>query len=374
MKTTSTIVITGGHVTPAIALIDALRQRQDIQLVFVGRKHAIEGSSTVSFEYRLVMEKGIRFISIAAGRLQRQFTVTTIPSLFKIPVGFVQSLLFCIRERPTLIVSFGGYVGLPVAVAAWLCHIPVITHEQTLVAGLANRIIARIARRVCVAFPESVNDFPKGKAVYTGLPLRRELFTAFDKAPYVVDLRHFPLLYVTGGGTGAQSLNHLVFPALSNVLETFTVIHQVGDVSLSEAKLVHDALPAVYKDRYIAVPYIPVSHLSWIMKNAALVVGRAGANTVIELAAFGKVAVLVPLPWSGGGEQQMNADWLAKHTGVLVVSQENLTPSQLTASIRETWKNISELQKRAITFASHIPHDGTAKLVGEIEHIIHPIA
>ncbi|MCX6792244.1 MAG: UDP-N-acetylglucosamine--N-acetylmuramyl-(pentapeptide) pyrophosphoryl-undecaprenol N-acetylglucosamine transferase [Candidatus Gottesmanbacteria bacterium] len=368
MKQNKTIVITGGHITPALAVIDALKD--DVSIVFIGRKYAMEGSRTPSFEYRLITEKGIKFISITAGRLQRQMTVRTIPSLLKIPVGCIQALWYCSRERPSLIMSFGGYVALPTALAGWLCRIPVITHEQTLVAGLANRIIGRIAARVCVTFPETVGHFPEGKAVYTGLPMREELFTPPKKTPFPVDGEHYPMIYVTGGGTGARSLNRLLFPVLPSLLAHYTIIHQVGDTSLSEAQKIYAVLPNEYKDRYIVESYLSTPTLSWVLSHASLVLGRSGANTVMELAALGKAALFVPLPWSAGGEQQENAAWLVSHGGAVVLTQRTLTPQLLKREIEATWANITILQQRASAFAVKIPRDGTRRLLREIEHAL----
>jgi UDP-N-acetylglucosamine--N-acetylmuramyl-(pentapeptide) pyrophosphoryl-undecaprenol N-acetylglucosamine transferase len=309
-------------------------------------------------------------VSITAGRLQRRFTLQTIPSVLKIPIGFVQACVYCIRERPSLIVSFGGYVSLPVAIAGWLCGIAVITHEQTLVAGLANRIIARIAKRVCVTFPETLAHFPKGKAVYTGLPVREGLFFPPDTSPFALDTKQYPLIYVTGGGTGAQSLNRLLFPVLPSLLKRYTIVHQTGEISFVEAQKIRESLPGNYKNRYIARSYIPTPTLSWILAHASLVVGRSGANTVMELAALGKVAILVPLPWSAGGEQQENAAWLVRNGGAIILTQRELTPKGFEQTIEAASGNLAPLQKRADAFAMHIPRDGTRRLIREIEHIL----
>ncbi len=361
--------MTGGHVTPAIAVIDALKG--DSSIIFFGRKYATEGNRTLSAEYRLITERGIPFISLTTGRLQRQWTWQTIPSLLKIPVGCIQSLWYCLRQRPALIVSFGGYVALPTALAAWLCRIPVITHEQTLVPGLANRLIAGLARRVCVTFPETLSRFPKDKAVVTGLPMRKELFTPSPKAgPFTADLSHYPLIYVTGGGTGAQSLNRLLFPVLASLLAHYTIVHQVGDASFAEAEKIRTELPATCKDRYIVRLYIPVSELAWVLSRAVIVLGRSGANTVMELAALGKVAIFVPLPWSAGGEQQKNAAWLSSHGGAVDLAQHELTPRILENKIDEVQKNIAFFQQRASVFAAEVPRDGTQRFVREIEHLL----
>jgi UDP-N-acetylglucosamine--N-acetylmuramyl-(pentapeptide) pyrophosphoryl-undecaprenol N-acetylglucosamine transferase len=355
------IAMCGGHITPALALIDALKDAGSI--VFFGRKYAIEGSRAQSAEYRLITERGIPFIPIAAGRLQRRITWRTIPSLLKIPVGCMQALWYCIRSRPSLIVSFGGYVALPVAIAGWICRIPVITHEQTLVPGLATRLIAGFARRVCVTFPETLPHFPKGKAVYTGLPMREELFHPPKKAPVSLTIQEYPLMYITGGGTGARSLNRLLFPLLAELLKTYTIVHQVGDASLIEAQKIHH-------DRYIAASYFPLTTVSWILAHAALVVGRSGANTVMELAALGKVGVLVPLPWSAGGEQQANAAWFVAHGGGIVLDQRRLTPRLLADAIADVQKNSESFKTRAAAFAPEVPRDGARLLLHEIKQVI----
>ncbi len=138
---------------------------------------------------------------------------------------------------------------------------------------------------------------------------------------------------------------------------------QVGDASLAEAQKIRS-------DRYIAAANFPLSTVSWIFAHASLVIGRSGANTVMELAALGKVAVLVPLPWSGGGEQQQNAKWLAKYGGAIVLSQRELTPRILEEKIKEVQKNISLLQDRASAFALQVPRDGAKRFVREIRRLM----
>jgi UDP-N-acetylglucosamine--N-acetylmuramyl-(pentapeptide) pyrophosphoryl-undecaprenol N-acetylglucosamine transferase len=250
-----------------------------------------------------------------------------------------------------------------VAVAAWIGRIPVITHEQTMVAGLTNRMISRIAKRVCVTFPETLAQFPKGKAVITGLPMRDGLFTPPKKSPFTLDMHQYPLMYITGGGTGAQSLNRLLFPILPELLKKYTIVHQVGDASLVEAQKIRS-------ERYIAASYFPLTTVSWILAHASLVIGRAGANTVMELAALGKVAIFVPLPWSGGGEQEKNAGWLVSRGGGVVLHQGELTPKILENKIKDVQKNTIFFQQRASAFARKVPRDGARRMRREIERIL----
>ena len=359
------VLICGGHVTPALALIDELKSDTTLSIVFIGRKYALEATRHVSAEFTLIAEKGIKFLPITTGRLQREFTVHTIPSLLKIPVGFIQALIYCLRERPDVIVSFGGYVALPVSVAGWLFGIPVITHEQTLSGGLTTQIVGHIAKRICVTFEESITQFPEDKVVFTGLPIRRDIFSS-NKKPYTIDEKRFPVIYVTGGSTGAKTLNDRIFPVVKRLLTDHTVIHQTGELSLPNARATQDSLAVSLRSRYIIEPYIAVGKLAWILKNAEIVISRSGANTTIELAASGSVAILVPLPWSAADEQLLHARWLAHHGGAEVMLQNAMTSESLLDKIADIRKNYKSLHLRAMNFSKHVPRDGAKRLAKEV--------
>jgi UDP-N-acetylglucosamine--N-acetylmuramyl-(pentapeptide) pyrophosphoryl-undecaprenol N-acetylglucosamine transferase len=207
------IFITGGHLAPAVALIEEIQSQQlPWTVIFIGRNNSFEGTKSVSREQQSIREKGVRFIPITTGRIQRATSLNSLLSLCKIPLGIFQAFLYCI------IVSFGGYIAVPVTLAGWILGIPVITHEQTLVPGLANRMIARIARVVCITFEETARYFPENKVRYTGLPVRRAILERAQKNPFPVLNKQLPLLYITGGTTGSQSINDLVFPILPDLL------------------------------------------------------------------------------------------------------------------------------------------------------------
>lgn len=316
------LFICGGHVTPALALIDELGRAFDI--VFLGRTYAVE--------YRLVREKGIRFLPIV-----------------KIPIGFFQAFAYCLAERPQCIVSFGGYVALPVAIAGWMLHIPVITHEQTLALGRANRIIARIAKKVCVTHEETRTQFPS--AVVTGLPMRKELFLPSKSISR-------SLIYITGGSQGAKSLNEKIVPALDELTKEYTVIHQTGQISY------------VHKKNYICRKYISLTELPSILQHAKIVIGRSGANTTMELAALGCVAILVPLPWSADNEQLAQATWLASHGGAVVIEQHELTKERLLGVVRTLLGAYDEYKHAAEEFSKHIPRDGAKRFAQEVRALV----
>lgn len=367
---TITLCITGGHATPALAVAEEAKRRHgDWKIIWIGRTFALEGVSVVAEEYHLVTEKGFRFLPLYAGRLTRAFAVQTVVSILKIPFGFLQALWYCVREKPDCIMSFGGYVALPVAVAGWLLRIPVITHEQTRVSGIANRIIGLLARRVCVSFSESKAFFPKEKTVVTGLPLRNTLFRASTVAPMDIE-EDTPLLYVTGGSTGAVSLNTVLFPIVDQLTKNWVIIHQTGNVSFGDAVGVRQAIPKTRQSRYIIKPYVSEDELAWIYRRARLVVGRSGANTVGELGALAKVSVLVPLPWSSNQEQQANAQWLESAGSAIVLNQRTVTSQSLLHVINHCMRHIDRYQKNADRLSLHISHNADERVVDEIEKVI----
>lgn len=346
------IILTGGHVTPAIATIEEIQLRYpDWQIVFVGRKHALEECIETSEEYRLITAMGIRFVPIEAGRWQFK----TFPKVF---IGLIQAMRLLHEERPTAVVSFGGYVGFPVALAAKFFGTPVVIHEQTTRPGLANRIIGYIAKHACVTFPETASVFPKNRVTITGLPIRREIFVPVKKPPFTIP-KEKPILFVVGGSTGSVSINTVIFDALPKLLDRFIVIHQVGRVS----KLLTRGAS------YIPYAYIPADVYSWLIHHARIVIGRSGANTTLELASVGAVALSIPLPWSSGNEQLYNARFLLSGGGT-ILSQSDLTTESLVRTINEIMNNWQSYKTKAQTFSQYIRKDGAKHLVDIISRYV----
>lgn len=335
------ICITGGHITPALAVVDAIKQKhKNWELVLIGRNER---------ERVLAQEYAVRFFLTSASRLS---------SFLGVVRGFFQAFSFCKKEQPDIIVSFGGYVSLPFCIAGWLFGIPIIIHEQTRIPGTANRIIAMFARTVCVTFEETLRNFPTYKTVFTGLPLRQQIRSPQKHSPFSI-LENLPLLYITGGSTGAVSMNELVFPILNSLLKNYTVVHQTGIQSLPRAK-------EFTNKQYIARDFFDVQSVSWLFAHARVVVARAGANTVIELALAKKQAILVPLPWSARGEQQENARWLKSLGLAKIVDQDHVSSDELLSIIDELME--SKIPQNTIDVS--IPTDGADRMVQEIDGIL----
>ncbi len=347
-----TIFITGGHVTPAIAVIEEIRKRKlPWRIVFVGRKQALEGEINASAEYNQISAMGIPFLTLMAGRLTRVLTTLSILSWLKIPFGFIQAFWYVASRRPRFIISFGGYLALPIVVAGTAFRVPTVTHEQTMQLGLANRIIGFFAKKIFVSFPTDKSQ----KIVVTGLPVRQELFHPPAKPSFAIPNKK-RFLYITGGSTGASSLNEKLFPFIETLPATWCVIHQTG----------YHWERREPTDTYISAPYFQSSDVAWIYKHADLVICRAGANTVWELAALGKIALLVPLPWSASSEQLANARWLVAKGSATVLEQKDATPEKIKQTVDEMIEQKSQFLAAAKKLTHEIPTNGAKRMVDEL--------
>jgi UDP-N-acetylglucosamine--N-acetylmuramyl-(pentapeptide) pyrophosphoryl-undecaprenol N-acetylglucosamine transferase len=339
------VVVCGGHLTPALAVISELKKRNIEKIVFVGRSKATEGDSAPSAESTIIPNLGIKFYAISAGRLQRKFTKYTIPSLLKVPWGIVSSLLILSQERPDLIVSFGSYVALPVVFAAWVLGIPSITHEQTVKSGLANRWIARFAKKIALSWPDTEGFFPTEKSIVTGIPIRSEILKVKRKRT------SRPVVFITGGNQGAHSINEAVLEVIEPLLEKYEVVHQTGaseqfrDFEMLKARV--SRLSRKLQNRYHLVKWLNSRELAQVYGRTSLVVGRSGANTVSEIASLGLPALFIPLPWAGAKEQEKNAQMLQKVGVALILTQDRLTPKRFMAAINAMIIKIEDYKTNA---------------------------
>ncbi len=339
------IIVTGGHLTPALATIDELRKEADVEIIFIGRSRATEGDKAPSAESVIIPNLGIKFYAINAGRLQRRFTKYTLWALGKIPVGLVQALGILSRERPQAILSFGSYVAAPVVLAGWILGIPVITHEQTFKGGLSNRFIGHFAKKIALAWEHSREFFPKEKVVVVGNPIRKELLQLKKRRTT------HPVIYITGGNQGAHAINEMVMDILPDLLKEYEVIHQTGG---SEVYKDYEALAALagqlplrLRSRYIVAKWFNTEESVAVFAKTSVVVGRSGANTVVETMALGLPAVYIPLPISANHEQVKNAKVMEDLGAALVLPQERLTPKRLLAAIKLVIKDYKKFHDNA---------------------------
>jgi UDP-N-acetylglucosamine--N-acetylmuramyl-(pentapeptide) pyrophosphoryl-undecaprenol N-acetylglucosamine transferase len=334
------IVIIGGHMSPALAVIEQLKNEE---IFYLGRQYAFENDLAISLEYQEVAKLKIPFYSINAARLQRKFTAQTIPSLAKFPSGFLQALKILKQIKPDVVLGFGGYVSVPVVLAAAVLKIPTVIHEQTLEAGFANRFESKFATRVCVSWDSSGKYFPKGKTILTGNPLGNNILGAKPN-----DKNDLPVLYITGGSGGSHVINSLVEKSLKKLLEKFVIIHQTGDSKefndFDRLQLEKNKLGSVLANRYHLQKFYSPAEMAQNLVSADLVIGRAGINTVTELIYLRKPAFLIPLPFAQKNEQLKNALFL-KELGLGEVGvQKTLTTDLFVEKIFNMFGNLKIYQ------------------------------
>ena len=344
------VLITGAHFTPALAVVNELKKYKDTEIVYVGRKTTLEGDKALSAESQILPSLGVKFIPIITGRLQRSFTIYTIPSLLKIPIGLLQALYVIIKEKPDVILSFGGYVAVPVVFTGWLFSIPIITHEQSVVMGLANKISSIFADKIAVSFPSN-----NSKAILTGNPIRREILDGV-KPHYHKELN----ILVTGGNQGSHVINLAIEEVLDQLTKIASIIHVTGDNKFGD----FGRLEKLQNDRYTVKKWIG-EDWGQTLKKIDLVISRAGINTLSELAYLGIPALVVPIPYLFADEQDKNAKYFEKLGLVKILPQSRLSGKNLLANIRLMISKLDSLKKMARQAKSAVYPDAAKRLALE---------
>lgn len=344
------ILLTGTHFTTATATIEELQKFQDIKLVYVGRATTREGDSSPSVESTELPKLGVKFIPITAGRLRRNFDVYTIISFLKIPIGFIEAPFILLKEKPDVVLSFGGYVGVPLVIWSWLLSIPIIIHEQTLVSGLANKISSIFADKIAVSFEED-QGFPKEKVVLTGNPIRGEILETKVRRKSLL-----PTILVTGGNQGAHVLNLAVLECLDELTKKAYVIHQTGDSKFHD----FESLETRQNSRYEVYKWIP--NMAETLAKVDLVIGRAGINTLLELAYLGIPTLAVPLPYLYKDEQMKNAKYFEKLGLVKILPQSKLSGAALLNEVKDMLRQLRRLKENVKQAKAIIIPDAAKRL------------
>lgn len=319
---------TGGHVFPALAIAEAL-QAQGFALCWLGTRLGLEARVVPAAKI------DIKYININGIRGKGYLSLFIAP--FKIVVALWQALCVLRRVRPVAVVGMGGFVTGPGGVATWLLGIPLLIHEQNAIAGLTNRWLARLASVVMEAFP---GTFPKRyQAVHTGNPLRANIMALSSPTPRIA---HNPLrLLVIGGSLGAKVLNDTVPQALRQVPGALEVWHQTGELHIATMQQAYHEAP--FTARLVAFIEDMACAYAW----ADIVICRAGAITVSELAQAGVASILVPYPYAVDDHQTHNAHRLANHGAAILLPQTSLTVTKLATLLTELLNNPTRIAEMA---------------------------
>ena len=323
-----TIILTGGgtagHVTPNLALIPSLKAAgYDIRYI----------GSYNGMERKLIENAGIPYDGISSGKLRRYFDLKNFSDPFRVLKGYAEALKLLRKYKPDVLFSKGGFVAVPVVLAAKHYHIPTIIHESDMTPGLANKLCIPSAKWVCCNFQETLKYHPAGKAVLTGSPIRAELLQGDRLAglQYTNLSAAKPIILVIGGSLGSVKVNGAVRSILPKLLEQFQVIHICGKGNLDES--------LIGTSGYVQYEYVdsPLKHL---FAAADLIVSRAGANSICEILALRKPNVLIPLSAAASrGDQILNANSFAKQGYSTVLEEEKVTDDTLFDAIHDTYEN-----------------------------------
>lgn len=360
------ILITGGHLSPALSVIEKLKGED---VLYVGRKYALEGDKASSLEYQTIKNLGIPFFSITTGRLQRKFTRYTIPSFLKIPLGFSQSFFILKRFKPDVVLGFGGYVSWPIIIMSSFLKIPVVIHEQTLEAGMTNKMVARFAAKICISFESSKRFFPIKKVVLTGNPLRKEI-VQISKESKVENI--VPLIYITGGSLGSHFINNLVKDTVGKLIKDFQIIHQTGD---SRKYKDFDRLLKIKNElgedggNYKVQKFLTPLESAESLQKADLVVARAGINTVAELLFLGKPSLLIPLPFAQNNEQLKNARFLKTQGLGEILEQKKITAEVFLRTLEKMSKNINSYKENNKQSKAIVDKDAALRIVEVVNNV-----
>lgn len=338
-KENKKIVLTGGHAaTTAIATIEELIRRDtgnNLEIYWIGAERAVEGCDAKTLEAEVLPKMGVYFKPIPAGRIQRRFTLYTIPSILKIPFGFISAFILLLKIKPNVILSFGGFASYPVVFCGWLLGIPVILHEQTSRIGRANKFSLPFAKKIAIS-RESTKEFIKGNEwVLTGNPVMSQIMQVEPKT----SLPEKPTLFIMGGSRGSQTINENIKPIIGQLVKSFSVIHQTGPLDFEEFKKLE-------KDGYQVFDRIDPMSLDNVYREADLMITRAGANTVSEILIIGRPTILIPIPWSYMNEQYENAKYLESIGLGQIIEQDKLTPEILLEKIIDLKNNWAKIEKK----------------------------
>ena len=347
------IVMTGGgtagHVTPNIALMPALKAA-GYEITYIGSYQGMEKG--------LIEAQNIPYYGISSGKLRRYFDLKNFTDPFKVLKGFGEAIRLMHKLKPDIVFSKGGFVSVPVVLAAKYCHVPAIIHESDITPGLANKIAIRGAKKVCCNFPETMKYLPEGKAVLTGSPIRQELFrgnaAAARKLCHISDDGK-PVLLIIGGSSGSKVINDAVRQVLPQLLERFNVIHLCGKGNLDTS----------LNDRvgYTQMEYAS-EELPDIFALADLVISRAGANSICELLALHKPNILIPLSAAASrGDQILNANSFKKQGFSYVLEEESLTGDILLDAVRDVYAN-------RVSYRKAMEESGQMDSIGAIVDLI----
>jgi len=357
---------TGGHIFPIVAVARQLKKiyvdnlkGDKLEMLFLGAGGLSE---------RILKKEGITVKTISAGKLRRYFSFKTLLDFIKIPFSFCESIFYIYIWMPDIIFSKGGYDSFPVVFSGWLYRIPVLIHESDTIPGLANRLSSKFSKKIGVSFSFAEKYFPKKKTALIGNPIRKEIVEKCIlnnqeekqkiKNNYNI-ISQNPVIFVLGGSQGAEKINNLILLALPQLLEKYEIIHQYGNNNYKNIKA-----KLIKLSNYHLFPFLDENQMSDIYFIADLIISRAGAGSIGEIATCGKPSILIPLPKSAGDHQRQNAMVYSQSGSGVVLEQSNLKPNLLLNEISKILNN-NKLYKKMSDNAKNFSRPEAAEKIAK---------
>ncbi len=352
----------GGHVFPLVAVAKELKNRYpDVELLYIGTK-----SQMGDLAEETMKQEGIPVKNIFTGKLRRYFSFEYFLDIFRFPLGIIQSLFHLLVYMPDAVFSKGGYASVPVVLVAWLYRIPVLTHESDSSPGWANRVSGKFCKYIAISYPETQKYFLEEKVLLTGNPIRKELLEGSPQRAYerwkLND--QIPVIFVIGGSQGSRVINRAITRALKDITKIAQVVHMTGQKDYQST--LEEAGKKGFKSgysKYRAVAFLNREEMADMYSVASLVISRAGANTITEIAANKLVSILIPME---SHDQPMNAFYIAKKGGALVLEETNLGQHILVSKIEELLRSATLRKQMSENIANFYHPDAAEKIVDGI--------
>jgi UDP-N-acetylglucosamine--N-acetylmuramyl-(pentapeptide) pyrophosphoryl-undecaprenol N-acetylglucosamine transferase len=356
------IILTGGgtagSVSPLLAIAEDLRKSGEFEFLFLGTKNGPEAA--------MVAEAGIKFKIIIAGKLRRYFDWHNFFDVIKIKLAFWQAFFILLKFKPDLVMSAGSFAAVPVVWAAWVLRIPVIVHQMDVRPGLANKIMSPFAKIITVTFEKSLADYGV-KAIFTGNPVRasfpvpstRDKLRRESSLTEKFNLKSDkPVVFITGGGTGAEGINILVEQGLDNLLSFCQVIHLTGKGKMTAKR----------HENYHPFEFFNAEEMAAAWNIADVVVSRAGLGAITEISAAGKPAIIIPMPDS---HQEDNAALLLEKNAALVLNQKLLNADSFVAAIKSLLDNPDRREELGGNIKGLFKEGANEDIVGLVVKLLH---
>ena len=354
---------TMGSVAPLVGIFEELKQKDsNLEVLWLGTKTGPEKSFLTNYQ--------IHFRPIIGGKLRQYFSLANIFTPLFVFLGMLQSIFILRKFKPSVVLTAGSFVAVPVVYAAWFLRIPRFVHQQDLEIGLANKIMAKKATAITVTFGDSLNYFNSKKTFHISNPVRKEIFSGSrQKALEFFKLNpNLKTILILGGGTGAQVINQMVLETIGKLTENFQVVHLTGQgkgISQSFGDFYDHQTNKRIEERYRAFEFLN-QEIFDAYALADLVVSRSGFSTLTELSVLGKPALVIPLP----GHQELNAQYFAKYNAVKVLDQKDLNPQTFSEVILYLMNNPGELITLSRNISTLIDKSAAKRYVDLIYRVV----